>query len=200
MHIKRPPNTGSKFYNYKGTYSIILFGRVDANYRFIYVDVGCNGRVNDTVIFRNSAFSIALESKALKFPNNGVLIGDDAFPLRINLLKPYSRNGMSVKERVFNYRLSRARRVVENAFGILASRFRVFEKPISLLPETVDLVILASCALHNWLMTTSETTYLPPRSVDNEDHDTGSYYPWIMAQHWCKCSKNDRYYIWNGFQ
>lgn len=58
---------------------------------------------------------------------------------------------MSPEERIYNYRVSRARRVVENAFGILASKFRIFEKPITLKLETVDKVVLACCAIHNWL-------------------------------------------------
>jgi hypothetical protein len=87
------------------------------------------------------------------------------FLLEKNLLKPLSGNNLSVKQKVFNYRLSRARRI-ENIFGILTSRFRVYERPIALLPDTVDLVIKASCALHNWLRTTSITVYLPPAAVD----------------------------------
>ncbi|KAJ8911775.1 hypothetical protein NQ315_008828 [Exocentrus adspersus] len=150
---------------------------VDADYRFIYVDVGCNGRSNDSTIFRNSSLNIALENNSLAFPDNGVLVGDDAFPLKTNLLKPYSRNNMTLKEKLFNYKLSSARRIVENAFGILVSRFRVFEKPIALLPQTVDLVILASCALHNWLTSTSSIQYLPPGSTDMEDITTCQVLP-----------------------
>jgi hypothetical protein len=73
--VKRPPNSGSKFYNYKGIYSIILFAVVDADYCFSYIDVGCNGKANDRSFFRNSTFNIALENNMLNFPNNEALDG-----------------------------------------------------------------------------------------------------------------------------
>ncbi|CAI6354065.1 unnamed protein product [Macrosiphum euphorbiae] len=96
-----------------------------------------------------------MENDTLGFPDEHVIIGDDAFPLRINLMKPYSKRKLSNKEVIFNYRLSRARRVVENAFGILVWRFRVFLGPIELQPSTVDKVIWSVCALHNWLRMTN---------------------------------------------
>ena len=60
------------------------------------------------------------------------------------MLKPYSQNGLTPEKRIFNYCLSRARRVVENAFGILANRFRVFLTPINLAPEKVEIIITLS--------------------------------------------------------
>ncbi|GFW95272.1 nuclease harbi1-like protein [Trichonephila clavipes] len=73
-------------------------------------------------------------------------------------MKPFSKHGLSDEEKIFNYRTSRARRVSENAFGILAWRFRVFSKAIELKPDTIDRVILAACSLHNWLRKTSQAT------------------------------------------
>ncbi|XP_056642854.1 uncharacterized protein LOC130449194 [Diorhabda sublineata] len=108
---------------------------VDADYCFIYIDVGANGRASDSAIFRDSTLNIAMKTKTLGLPEYGVIIGDNDFSLRRNLMKPYSKIGLSAVEKIFNYSLSRARRVVENAFCILVWRFRIFSRPIDLAPE-----------------------------------------------------------------
>jgi hypothetical protein len=64
---------------------------VDANYKFIYIDVGTNGRVNDALAFSKSTFNEALQTNALNLPTEEVFVCDDAFPLRKNIMKPYSK-------------------------------------------------------------------------------------------------------------
>ena len=182
--IKQPRNSGSYYFNYKGTFSIVLLALVDANYRFIYVNVGCNGRISDGGVFRASSLSTALSSDLLGIPTprspNGcetvlpyVIVADDAFPLKNNLMKPYPFRGLSREKRIFNYRLSRARRIVENAFGILANRFRVFLSPMQLAPENVEKITLASCALHNFLRDKASSRYTPTGSLDIESKEEG---------------------------
>lgn len=149
--IRAPPATGSDFYNYKNSFSIVLMALADSDYCFLYVDVGAKGRGSDGGVFQNSYLYNALETNSLPIPTDFVIVGDDAFPLKTYLMKPYSRRNLSEEERIYNYRLSRARRVIENTFGILVSKFRVFEKPISLKLESVEKVVLACCTLHNWL-------------------------------------------------
>ena len=135
--IRCPPNSGSIYHNYKGFFSIVLLAVVDADYKFIYVDVGRNGSCSDAEIFLHSNLRDALEEdfaglpKADPLPRDDTpvpyaLVGDDAFPLRSWLMKPYPFRGMSRQKRIFNYRLSRARRVVENAFGVMAARYKCF--------------------------------------------------------------------------
>ena len=60
---------------------------------------------------------------------------------------------MTRPERILNYRLSRARRVVENAFGILANRFQVPLSTMQQQPETVKLIVTACMLLHNLMRT-----------------------------------------------
>ena len=64
------------------------------------------------------------------YPNDEIpmpytILADDAFPLRRWLLKPYPQRNLLHDQRIYNYRLCRARRIVENSFGILANRWRV---------------------------------------------------------------------------
>ena len=105
---------------------------VDANYKFIYVDVGSYGADSDAGIFRHCAHALEQDKAGLPpdepLPDSQTdvpyfLVGDDAFAIRSWMLKPYSKREMTAAERIFNYRLSRARRFVENAFGILANRY-----------------------------------------------------------------------------
>lgn len=85
-----PMNSGSLFYNYKGTHSIVLMGIADAAYKFTYIDVGLNGRMSDGGVFRQTSFAQALASNKLRLPNDAplpsreppmpyLLIGDDPF-------------------------------------------------------------------------------------------------------------------------
>ena len=148
------------YYNYKQYFSIVLFALVDADYRFIYVDVGCNGRISDGGVFANSYICKAIEEKSLNLPNwkllplpgrenplPYVIVGDEAFPPKTYLLRPYPSRQSDLSRRIFNYRLWRARRVVENVFGILASRFTVFKSTIDMDPEKAQKIVLAFCAL-----------------------------------------------------
>lgn len=159
---------------------------MDANYRFIYVDVGCNGRISDGGVFKNSTLFTAMENNTLNvpppeclqnesFPLPYAIVSDDAFPLKTYIQKPFNQAGLTNKERrVFNYRLSCARRVVENSFGILTNRFRVFMAPISLNPEKIETIVMACCSLHNYLCSKnkSKSVYAPPGTLDSEDSET----------------------------
>lgn len=188
--ILPPANSGSYYFNYKHTFSIVLLALVDADYKFLYVDIGCNGRVADGGVFKNSALFASLEGHDMNIPSPKpilsnqrpvpyIIVADDAFPLKKYIQKPYSQMGLTKKKRIFNYRLSRARRIVENALGILSNRFRVFMSPIRLSPEKVESIVLACCTLHNFLRSRqgSRNVYTPPGSMDTENVDTHTVTP-----------------------
>ncbi|KAJ8981185.1 hypothetical protein NQ317_014829 [Molorchus minor] len=78
-----------------------------------------------------------------------VLVGDEAYPLKRYLLKPYPRQNLTDEQRIFNYRLSRARRCVECAFGILVAKWRCLKTELQVNPEHVDIIVQCVCLLHN---------------------------------------------------
>jgi hypothetical protein len=145
-------------------HSTVLLALVDAEYKFLAIDVGSYGKNSDGNVFSKLVIGKKLETGTLNIPPNTplienavpmpyVIVGDEAFPLKSCLLRPYSKHhqGGDESKKIYKNRLSRAQRVVENAFGILASRWRVFRRPLEVQPETVDKVVLASCCLHNML-------------------------------------------------
>lgn len=81
-----------------------------------------------------------------------VLVADDAFSLRVNIIKSYSHENLNLSEIIANYRISGARRIIENNFGIMASRFRVFRRLILAKVNAVEAIIKASVVLHNYLI------------------------------------------------
>lgn len=163
VRIVAPANSGSSYFNYKGYFSIVLLAMVDANYKFLLVDVGSYGKEGDSGIFKKSQMSSLVGKEAIfpppaYLPDSNILlphviVGDEAFTLHEHIMKPYCKKQALIdyKKRTFNYHLSRARRVSENAFGIMCATFRIFFTPINIKPETADLIIFVCCSLHNML-------------------------------------------------
>lgn len=89
-----------------------------------------------------------------------VFVGDAAYALTKNFQVPFKGYFLEPEEIVFNYRLSRARRSVENAFGILQKRFQIIQGPTEGSYEHVKGIILACFALHNFHLQREKS--LPP--------------------------------------
>jgi hypothetical protein len=103
-----------------------------------------------------------------------VLIDDEAFSLRKDFLKPYNVKQLTRERKIFNYRLSRARRIIENVFGILVARFGIFRTHINIQLDNIKDVVMTSCALHTFLRRTSPDTYTPSECFDTEDLQNGT--------------------------
>ncbi|KAK4879129.1 hypothetical protein RN001_007275 [Aquatica leii] len=159
--INAPSNSGSLYFNYKETFSIVLLALVDANYKFIAVDIGSYGKNSDGGILTNSAFVKGLENKMLNIPESSplpgtnilapyVILGDEAFPLKTYMMRLYARSCVDDDEKsIFNYRLCRARRLVVCAFGILSQTFRVYCRRLIVDHQNAISIILTTCILHN---------------------------------------------------
>lgn len=163
IRIKCPASSGTMFYNYKHFFSIVLQAVADSHYRFITIDVGGFGKQSDGGTFQASDFYQLLQSGNLNIPPDDplpssnivmpyVFLADEAYPLLKNILKPYARRQLDNDKEYFNARLSRARRCVECAFGILNAKWRILWKPIECLPETADIITKCVCVLHNTII------------------------------------------------
>ena len=102
--IKCSKNFGSCYFNYTSIFSIILLTLVDADYKISYVVVGCNDRVSDGEIIRNSFLGDALENGKLNVPNFEkdqfpyVVIAHKVLPLKTDIVKPYVLRNLAIEK------------------------------------------------------------------------------------------------------
>ena len=162
---------------------------VDYYHKFIFIDVGCQGRISDGGVYNNSSLSNAIENNLLDLPLSCwlpvsedpewihdhetdcfpfMIVADDVFPLKPQIMKPYSHRNLDDKKLLFNWLGSRYRRVTENAFDILSCRFRLFLAQTCLSPETAIDLVLAAVTLHNVLRTKPRDSYSSPEIFDEE--------------------------------
>lgn len=165
VRIKCPKKTGSQHLNYKEFFSVILQGLVDAKYKFLSVDVGAYGRQSDSGVFSESNLYQHIETGFFPFPKprqiHGttltlpyVILGDQEYPLKEYLMRPYptAKEKLSRDTEIYNYRLSRVRRTVECAFGIMVSKWRFLKTELQIEPHHVDKLVLTASLLHNILI------------------------------------------------
>ena len=167
--IQAPANSGSAYFNYKKTFSIVLMAVCNAKYQFTLADIGDIERQSDGSVYGSSHLGYAIENSKLnvpsptKLPNSEKLshalcascwwciwlknTHDEAIPDP----KPVSPSTC--------------------ACGIAASRFRIFRRPIVANLQKVTLVTKAVIALHNFLMVTNSSTnskYCPRNYIDQD--------------------------------
>ena len=149
---------------------------------------GSYGSNNNCHVLSNSLLGEAVETNTFNIPEDEpldgckftplpyFLLGNDIFPLKKWLIKPYpgiksylDRN-LSEEPKIYNYCLSRARRVIENAFAILAVRWRIFHQPIPATVEHVELYVLRAVALP-YLCLACNAMYTASGFVDSESGD-----------------------------
>jgi hypothetical protein len=148
-------------------------GAIDGKH--VLINAPDEGRIR--WVFQNCSLLELLENGLL--PTGSFLVGDNTFPLKPYLMKAYKKYNrpLTQEESIFNYRLSRARRIIENVFGILLSRFRFLDRKLAVNLRTVNKLVSAACALHNWLVITSKATYLSAGAIDEECNETGEIIP-----------------------
>ncbi|XP_022835118.1 protein ALP1-like isoform X1 [Spodoptera litura] len=162
IRIIKPQDSGSLYYNYKHYFSIVLLAICDVNYKFTFIDVGSYGKASDSTIYKESKLFKKLEDQSLNLPApkaissssgpvNYCFVGDEAFGLAEHMLRPYSGKHLNIEKRIFNYRLSQARRHIECAFGILVNKWRILHRPLNVSIDFAEDIVKACCILHNFV-------------------------------------------------
>lgn len=186
-----PNSSPAKFwfnlFQLQKTFSTVLMAACDYEYKFTIVDIGAYGSESDGGIFARSSLREAIDKDYLNLPAKSAIlpgsnqampyfcVGDEAFKMSCHMMRPYPSRNLTIERKVFNYRFSRARCVIENAFGILVQRWRIFTKPIKMKLEKVESITAACICLHNFIITEEklqpifERQYVPLQYTDTED-------------------------------
>ena len=93
IRIQKTKSSGSFYYNYKHTHPIILMAIAGPEYKYLYADIGSNGRVNNSGIWNKSSLLQEIQNRSFEIPDdeklsNGnitpyVFLGDDNFGLNV---------------------------------------------------------------------------------------------------------------------
>ena len=223
--MQAPARSGSMYFNYKKSFSIVLKAICNAKYQFTLVDIGDIGRQSDGSVYSSSHLGFAIENNQLNIPSQAklpnsekvlpyVFVADDAFGLKRHLMKPFPSQNLPLDKRIFNYRLSCARIIIENTFGVAASRFQVFHRPIIANVEKVTLIAKAVVALHNFLVSVNSSNgyrYCPRNFIDrdgpselaagewrNDANDINGLQP--ISRNGSNNYSNDAAAVWQGFK
>ena len=157
--VRPPASNHTDYYNRKGWYSVLLQGVVDQNYLFTDICIGWPGSVHDARVLANSCIYKKASQKQIlcgkEINVHGTrvptfLVGDSAYPLSTWLMKPFPHSShLTASQKSYDYHLSRARIVVENAFGKLKARWQRLMKCNDMNIDNVSHVVTACCILHN---------------------------------------------------
>ena len=142
------------------------------------------GAINNASIYNGTELKEGLENPNNPFhlpedkplpgddvPVPSFIIGNNSFGINETLMNPFSIRNMDYHERIFNYRLSRARRVVENAFGILAHKFRVLLTTMNQRPKTCRKIIATCVILHNLIRLRYPATHNNLMDLEDQNQD-----------------------------
>lgn len=168
VKIKNFARQGSTFFNYKSFFSVVLMAVCDAHKKFVFVDIGAPGSLSDGHVWKQTSLHKKIENGEIKFPEPSTLpktgvkapyffLGDEAFGLSEHMLVPFrgkASGNLTDQEINFNHHHSSSRICIENAFGIMSARWRVFLNTIEASESTVKLIIQLGVVLHNWMLET----------------------------------------------
>ncbi len=135
-------------------YGLNIQATCDASCSFTSLSVLCPGGTSDSKAFYSSTTYNLVE----QLPEGFYILADNAYCLSSTLLIPYSgREKQDKSKDAFNFFLSQLRIRIEQAFGLLVTKWRVFKKPIELALWRTSLLIESTFRLHNFCIKQRET-------------------------------------------
>lgn len=136
----------------------------DSKGRFVLVECAGFGKQADSGVFQNSALGKILQEqqhtilpKPVTLPGTEmtlpyVLLADKGYGLKDTVMRPYSEEKITPKQKLYNFMHNRARRHIECAFGRLTKMFELFKAPLDMKEEKLDIVILACFLIYNIIL------------------------------------------------
>ncbi|KAH8020827.1 hypothetical protein HPB51_005194 [Rhipicephalus microplus] len=186
-------------YHTAGTFFIVLMAVVDSDCKYVLVDVGAEGRQSDGGIFKESSFGCDLSKGHLDIPAVGTLpgtstcvpyafVGDEAFQLRKDFMRPYPAKCLNDTTRIFNYRLRKCLRHHCCQVEDTASHHKRAAQPCGLrrppVSSTTSLLCTTHMPINSWTEKTVSETLLEGAGgmVCNMCQTTVSL-PWLLHRH-----------------
>ena len=178
--IIAPKNDPDDYYNRKQFHSIVLQGLADADGRFIHVCTGYAGSIHDARVLRMSSLvnevedSTILVSPVIRSGTGEeirpLLVADPAYKLTNWCMKPYPETrAITPSQRNCNKALSRARVVIEQAFGMLKGRWRCLLVKLDESVDKIPLTIITCCILHNICIEVHDDVDVDPADDDPDE-------------------------------
>ena len=181
MHVPiiAPAENPLSYINRKKFHSLLLQGVCDHKLLFTDCYIGEAGSVHDACVFRRSDLWKHMYLGTVEmFPDDTHILGDAAYPLADNLLVPFKNNGrLTDPQKKYNKKHSKARSIIERAFGMLKKRMRKLNLIEMTRVDLIPVVVIACCIIHNLCITQEDDTISESSSSSDSDPDSDDELP-----------------------
>lgn len=161
-----------KYFIRKGFYALSVQAAVGANYKFLFISARHAGSTHDSTAFQATVlYELA---RSARLPRWARIAADDAYANSNYVLTPYGGHGLSLKQDSFNFYLSSCRITVEQAFGMLVSRFRNFWSLIRFSVARSTLIVVVCCKIHKYLIDIRDENYFQALDTAQENQVQGT--------------------------
>lgn len=191
VEIKAPLLNPADYFNRKQKYSIVTQAVTDSRMLFMDVSTGWPGSIHDARVLRLSGVFREIENGTIltrpatvinRTNVRPIILGDPAYPLRPWLLTPFPAGALTAAQQRFNYRLSKARVIIERAFGKLKSRWRCLLKQLEESTNRVPQTIITCCILHNICIRMDDQLDEDDDSDNDDDSDDDGGVGYLRAE------------------